>query len=496
MHTSKPLLLIVLDGWGITDVTEHNAVAQAKLPTWQRLWAECAHTSLSASGLDVGLPPGQMGNSEVGHMTMGAGRIIYQDLTRINLAIESGAFANNQILIRAIQSAQQKDSALHVLGLLSPGGIHSHEDHIAALIQMAKDRGLTKIYLHAFLDGRDTPPKSAASSLNKFKEYIASMMGRFYAMDRDKRTERTQAAVDLLVRGKCKYHAEDPVTALENAYARGETDEFVAPTIIKEVTIQPSDVVVCMNFRTDRMRQLCHALIQAVPTLANNLVTLTAYDQELPAQVAFPAQQIKETFSEIIAAEHLTQLHIAETEKYAHVTFFFNAGNENAVPGEDRILIPSPKVATYDLQPAMSAAQITEQLLPAIKNKKYDVIICNFANADMIGHTGNLTATITALETLDTCLNKICTALTEFGGSALITSDHGNAETMWDAKTQQPHTAHTTNLVPLIYVGPQSVKFKTDKIYGLQDIAPTMLQLLGIAKPQSMTGTSLINDEY
>ncbi len=497
MRTSKPLMLIILDGWGVGTNNDHNAIELANLPTWQQLIRTCPHTELSASGLDVGLPPGQMGNSEVGHMTMGAGRVIYQDLTRINRAIEDKSFFANPTLLTAIQKAKKNNSAVHILGLLSPGGIHSHEDQIAALITMLTAHDLTGVYLHAFLDGRDTPPKSAQASLEKFSPYITSIMGRYYAMDRDKRMERTQAAIDLLVNAQASYHAQDPMLALESAYLRGETDEFVAPTIIKDVKVQANDIVICMNFRTDRMRQICHALIAAVPTLSSNknLFTLTAYDQQLPANVIFAPQDTQETFSEIISAHNLTQLHIAETEKYAHVTFFFNAGKEEPVPGEDRILIPSPKVTTYDLEPAMSAEAITAVLLDAIQHKKYDVIVCNFANADMVGHTGNMLATITALEVLDKCLQKIVIALREVGAAALITSDHGNAETMWDATTQQAHTAHTTNLVPLIYIGTQSVKFKTDKIYGLQDIAPTMLGLLNINAPHSMTGTNIISKD-
>ncbi len=497
MITDKPLLLIVLDGWGHRASAQYNAILQARTPIWDHLWTTCPHTLLSASGVDVGLPPGQMGNSEVGHMTMGAGRIINQDLARINNAIADGSFYQNPVLLKAIATAKQRKSNIHVLGLLSSGGIHSHEDHIAAFIKMARDNNVgaqepTQLYLHAFLDGRDVPPQSATKSLQKFAPYIASIVGRFYAMDRDNRIERTQATVDLLIDGKCKYTSGDPVSGLEQAYARGETDEFVQPTQIKAVTIHPNDVVICMNFRTDRARQICHALLKTMPQLTDAFVTLTEYDTTLPVQVAFPPLQTSETLSEVIAANHLTQLHIAETEKYAHVTFFFNAGHEEPVPGEDRVMIPSPKVATYDLQPQMSADQITQVLLAAIAKKKYDVIICNFANADMVGHTGILDATIVAIETIDTCLGKIAEALKKFGGSMLITADHGNAETMWDDVSQQPNKAHTTNLVPLIYVGPREFSFKSDKTYGLQDIAPTMLELLNINKPEVMTGVTLI----
>lgn len=492
MDNTKPLLLLILDGWGHSDKSHNNAMLQAKLPTWDQLWHNCPHTLLSASGLDVGLPQGQMGNSEVGHMTIGAGRVIFQDLTRINQAIENGSFNSNPALLNAIKTAKQKNSALHILGLLSSGGIHSHEEHICAFIELAKKNNITKIYLHAFLDGRDTPPQSAAVSIKKFEPYIASIMGRFYAMDRDHRLERTQAAIDLLIKGSAPFHAETATTGLEIAYARGETDEFVQPTQIKNVTIQPEDVVVCMNFRTDRARQLCHALLKAIPKLVDAFVTLTEYDSKLPVQVAFTPQTTTNTLSETLRDHNLTQLHIAETEKYAHVTFFFNAGREEAVTGEDRIMIASPKVNTYDQQPAMSAAAITNALLPLIENKKYAVIICNFANADMVGHTGSLPAAITAVETIDHCLGILIAAIKKFGGAILITADHGNAEMMWDEQAQQPHTAHTTNLVPFIYVGPKAISFKTDKTYGLQDIAPTILELLEITKPSEMSGISLI----
>lgn len=495
MQAHTPLLLIILDGWGYSDIRKNNSILQANCPTWNDLWATCTHTLLSASGLDVGLPDGQMGNSEVGHMTMGAGRVIYQDLTRINQAINDGSFYSNQVLLNALDHVKHKNSALHILGLLSPGGIHSHEQHIAAMINMAKQHNITHIYLHAFLDGRDTPPQSATDSIENFQPYIASIMGRYYAMDRDNRHERTQAAVDLLINGHASFTAPDALTGLNMAYARKETDEFVKPTQIKNVTLNPDDVVIFMNFRADRARQLCHALLEKMPQLTNSFITLTEYDKKLPRQIAFVPQIITDTLAETISKNNLTQLHIAETEKYAHVTFFFNAGKEAAVACEDRILIPSPKVRTYDLQPEMSAELLTKELITAITSKKYDVIICNFANADMLGHTGNLAATIKAVETIDANINLIIQALKATGGSAIITSDHGNAEVMWDDITQQPHTAHTTNLVPVVYFGPKKIKFKTDKTYGLQNIAPTMLDLLDIPQPTAMTGISLILHE-
>lgn len=492
MNMDKPLVLIVLDGYGYKADKLNNAIMQANTPVWNDLWSKCPHTLISASGLDVGLPEGQMGNSEVGHMTIGAGRVIFQDLTRINRAIATGTFATNPVLLAALNKAKQNKSAVHVLGLLSPGGIHSHEKHIAALLELAQQNKTSPIYLHAFLDGRDTAPQSAQPSLEKFKPYIASIMGRFYAMDRDNRAERTQAAIDLLLFDKAEFKARDPIAGLEAAYARGETDEFVQPTLIKPVIIKPDDVVICMNYRSDRMRQLCHALLKEMPELAASFVTLTEYDSKLPVQIAFPPQQTHDTLSEVISKNNLAQLHIAETEKYPHITFFFNAGKEERVYGEERVVIPSPQVLTYDQKPEMSAQQITDALVAAIENKKYDVIIANYANADMVGHTGNLPATIKAIEVIDQCLGRLVQAAQQFGGELLITSDHGNAETMWDESTKQPHTAHTTNLVPLIYVGKRKITFKSDKTYGLQDIAPTMLELISIKKPEVMTGNSLI----
>lgn len=492
MSSQKPLVLLILDGWGYQTANKHNAITNANTPTWDNIWNTYPHTLLSASGLDVGLPVGQMGNSEVGHMTIGTGRVIYQDLTKLNLAITDGSFYNNSVLLTALKHAMDHNKAVHILGLLSSGGVHSHEDHIVAMLQMAQQHGLNNIYIHAFLDGRDTPPKSAANSLQKLQPYIASVMGRFFAMDRDNRHERTDRAIDLLVHGNAKFRSVTPIDALTEAYARGETDEFVQPTIIKPVTIQKDDTVIFMNFRADRARQLTQALLAQLSN-HETFVTLTEYDSQLPVKVAYPPIKINHTLTEILSQHNLTQLHIAETEKYAHVTFFFNAGNETIVPGESRILIPSPKVATYDLQPEMSVQQITNVLVKAILDKQYDFIVCNFANADMVGHTGNMQATQLAIEAIDRALLQITNTLNQSGGQMFITADHGNAESMWDDTTKQAHTAHTTNLVPLIYFGPQKFQFKTDKVYGLQDIAPTLLKLLNIDKPSSMTGTCLIS---
>ncbi len=503
MQANTPLLLIVLDGWGEQAADAANAISLARTPTWNKLWSSQPHTLLSASGLDVGLPEGQMGNSEVGHMTLGSGRVIYQDLTLINKAIADRSFLQNKVLLNALAQAKTQGGAVHVLGLLSPGGVHSHQLQIFAMLKMAAQQQASQIYVHAFLDGRDTPPQSATQSLQALQEVcqaqtntaIASIMGRFYAMDRDKRTERTNAALDLLVNGKAEYSADSALAGLEEAYARGETDEFVKPTKIIPTTIKQNDVVIFMNFRADRARQLSYALIKALPGLETSFVTLTEYDAELPVQVAFPKVTNINTLGEVLQQNKLTQLRIAETEKYAHVTFFFNAGREDPFNGESRKLVPSVKVTTYDTQPAMSAQEITDELLTAIKEKTYAVIICNFANPDMVGHTGNLPATISAIETIDHCLGQIVAALTEYGGQALITADHGNAEHMWDEQTQQPHTAHTTNLVPLIYVGTQALKFKPNtaqQIFGLKDVAPTILDLLQLKAPAEMTGVSLI----
>lgn len=490
---NTPLILLILDGWGHATPDTNNAIAQASKPNWNKLLDQHPHTLISGSGLDVGLPDGQMGNSEVGHMTIGCGRVIYQDLTRINNAIADKSFFNNSILTQSVNTSER----VHILGLLSPGGVHSHEEHIFNMIKMAADK---HVIVHPILDGRDTPPQSATNSLQKLQAlaeqypnvYIADIMGRFYAMDRDKRLERTQAACNLLTKGESEFTAKNIATALEEAYARGETDEFIKPCKITDngtinTTICNGDTVIFMNFRADRARQLCSSLTQ---TKKIKLVTLTEYDADLDAQVAFTKPPVDNILAEVISNNKLRQLHIAETEKYAHVTFFFNAGREQPFSGEERILVPSPKVTTYDQSPTMSAPAIASAIIKAIKEKKQHVIIANFANADMVGHTGNLAATIAAIESLDNCIGKIARALEEHGGQMLITADHGNAEVMWDEQTQQAHTAHTANLVPLVYVGDKPVKFLTGN-YGLQDIAPTMLKLLGLEIPKEMTGKPL-----
>ena len=509
LNRPRPFVLIILDGWGHREEKQANAIAEAHKPHWNQCWASFPHTLISGCGHAVGLPDGQMGNSEVGHLNMGAGRVVYQDLTRIDHAIAKGEFFTNPVLIHSINQAVQSRKAIHILGLVSPGGVHSHERHIQAVVELANKQQATEVYIHAFLDGRDTPPRSAKASLAALTEQchklkcgkMVSLIGRYFAMDRDKRWERIQVAYDLLTQGKADYHATDAINALEQAYQRGETDEFVKATTIhpddvKPITIQDGDTIIFMNFRADRAREITHAFIDTQFTgfvrsvwPRVNFITLTEYDSTFLLPIAFPPERLENILGEYLSSLGLKQLRIAETEKYAHVTFFFNGGIEKPYAGEERVLIPSPKVATYDLKPEMSALPLTERLVAEIKKGSYDVIICNFANADMVGHTGNLPATISAIEILDQCIGKIVTALQEVGGEALITSDHGNAEIMFDEQTNQPHTAHTHEQIPLIYMGRKARVVKTEGI--LSDIAPTMLYLLGFAQPKEMTGESL-----
>ena len=506
----KTMVLIILDGWGEGPPNADNAIAHAKKPTWDRLLGECPHSTLSASGIDVGLPPGQMGNSEVGHLCIGSGRALLQDLGRINVAIQNGDFDRNTVLVAAFKAAEQKKRAVHVLALLSSGGVHSHEDHLYAAIQLAAKQGISQIWIHAFLDGRDTPPSSAKASILQLQKVcsalpastrasIASISGRYYAMDRDKRWERTQRVYELLTESKAGWSCPSALEALVFAYKRGETDEFVMPTRIgSSPPIHTDDLVLFMNFRADRARQLSAALsdphftgfVRQTWPASLPFVTLTEYDSRLKAQVAFPKITIRPVLGEILAAHGLKQLRIAETEKYAHVTFFFNAGLETPFAQEDRILIPSKKEATYDQCPTMSAFEITEALCDAIKNHRFDVIICNYANADMVGHTGNFPATVQAIETLDQCLAKVCATLEHAGGELIITADHGNADCLFDPQTHQAHTAHTTARVPFVYVGKPATLLKEQGT--LKDIAPTMLQLLGLPIPPEMSGTPLI----
>ncbi len=507
-------LLVILDGFGYSEDQPHNAIAQADTATWDKLWASHPHTLISGSGEDVGLPDGQMGNSEVGHMNLGAGRKIYQDFTRINRAIEQGEFAANRIINGALKEIVTGDQALHVLGLLSPGGVHAHEEQIFELIRVAHAKGVKRIYLHAFLDGRDTPPRSAEPSLKAaqalFAELgvgrVASIVGRYYAMDRDKNWDRIERAYNLLVRGEAPFHAATAVDGLRQAYARDEGDEFVQPTAVHEkdegpVQFADGDAVVFMNFRADRARQLTRALTdtdftdferRSIVDLSA-FVTLTRYADDIAAPCAFDQQKFTNTLGEYMSRLGKRQLRIAETEKYAHVTFFFSGGVETPYADEERLLIPSPKVATYDLQPEMSAIEVTDKLVEAITAQQFDFIVCNYANGDMVGHTGELQPAIKAVETLDVCLNRLTQAIEDVGGQMLITADHGNCEQMHDHDNGQTHTAHTHNPVPLVYFGPQQVTF-TDR-GTLADVAPTLLDLMHLDIPQEMTGRSLVRIE-
>jgi 2,3-bisphosphoglycerate-independent phosphoglycerate mutase len=507
----RPVVLLILDGFGTRDAAPDNAISNARMPNWNALMASTPHTVIDASERRVGLPEGQMGNSEVGHLNIGAGRVVYQDLTRIDHAIETGEFAANPVLNDAIASAKRGNATLHVMGLLSPGGVHSHERHIAAMVELAASAGVPSIVVHAFLDGRDTPPKSAGESLAYMDRVcgrqpsarIGSICGRYYAMDRDQRWDRVAQAYDLLVDGRAPFAAATANEALEAAYARGETDEFVKPTAIlangEPATMKDGDVVVFMNFRADRARQITRALTDPrfsafprsrVPKLGA-YVCLTSYGDDFRALPgAFGPQTIHNSFGEYVSSLGLTQLRIAETEKYAHVTYFFNGGVESVYPGEDRILVPSPKVATYDQKPEMSAREVTDKLVAAIESGKYDAIVCNYANGDMVGHTGNLAAAVKAVETLDECIGRVVAAARAAGGEVLITADHGNCERMYDPDTGQPHTAHTLNRVPFVYAGRPATIAEGG---ALQDIAPTMLSLMGLPQPQEMTGKPLVN---
>lgn len=507
MRTPSPLVLLILDGWGHRDPAPDNAISTARTPNWDRLWNEAPHAFLTTSGEFVGLPDGQMGNSEVGHMNLGAGRVVYQELTRINKAIREGEFARNPALLEAIGSAQSSGGTLHILGLVSPGGVHSHEQHLLAMLQLALSHDLKRVAVHAFLDGRDTPPRSAEPSLERLQQavnadpraVIASICGRYYAMDRDRRWERTESAWQLIVEAEAGYQADNATEALARAYARGEDDEFVQATRIGAgCPVSDGDVVVFMNFRADRARQLTQALIDPAfdgfarrrPELAA-LVTLTRYQDDFPCPAAFPPESLPQLLGEVVSAAGMRQLRIAETEKYAHVTYFFNGGDETVFAGEDRVLIPSPKVATYDLQPEMSAPELEARLVEAIRGESYDLIVCNVANPDMVGHTGKMEAAVRAVEAVDRLLGSALSAVREVGGEMLVTADHGNVEQMTDPDTGQAHTAHTLNPVPLVYVGPRSPSRMHDG--SLRDIAPTLLALLGLQQPEAMTGKPLFD---
>jgi 2,3-bisphosphoglycerate-independent phosphoglycerate mutase len=511
MTSTTPVLLLILDGWGHRENPANNAIAQANTPVWDRLLKEYPHTLIHTSGMKVGLPDGQMGNSEVGHMNLGAGRVVYQSLTRINKSIADGDFFRNPALVGAVDKVLANDSTLHIIGLLSDGGIHSHEDHIAAMIRLASDKGCRKICLHALLDGRDTPPRCAESSLARFTDLmagikdgrIASVCGRYFGMDRDKRWDRVKGAFDLICHGKSTYQATDAVSGLRAAYERGENDEFVKPTAVvpeggEAAVITDSDVVVFMNFRADRARELSVAFTDPafdgfargrLPALAD-FVMLTEYAADIKATCAYPPESLHNGLGEYLSALGKTQLRIAETEKYAHVTFFFSGGREEEYPGESRVLIPSPDVATYDLKPEMSAIEVTDRLVAAIDNREFDAIICNFANGDMVGHTGVMSAAIKAVEVLDTCLGRITDAILRVGGACLITADHGNVEQMTDEDTGQPMTSHTNGPVPLVYVGARPVSLSDHG--SLCDVAPTVLALMQLPVPVEMSGHSLV----
>ena len=507
----KPFCLIIMDGWGHNEDPWFNAVAHAKTPNLDALTANYANTIIAASGSDVGLPEGQMGNSEVGHTNIGAGRIVYQELTRITKAIKDGDFFKNEVLCSAVDKAVKAGKAVHIMGLMSPGGVHSHEDHIAAMIKLAAERGAQQIYLHGFLDGRDVAPRSAQSSIDRFdklfaalgKGRIASMVGRYFAMDRDNRWDRVQQAYDLLTLGKSEFPAfRSASDALKAAYDRGENDEFVKASVIGETpaTVNDGDAVIFMNFRADRARQITRAFVnpdfsnfarEKVPALAD-FVMLTQYAADIKTACAYPPEDLVNTFGEWVSKHGKKQLRISETEKYAHVTFFFNGGKEKPFDGEDRTLINSPKVATYDLQPEMSSKELTEKLCAAIESGKYDYIICNYPNGDMVGHTGVFEAAVKACEAVDDSIGKVIASLKKVGGECLIIADHGNCERMKDKTTGQPYTAHTNLPVPLIYFGRKAKALEGGR---LSDLAPTMLSLTGMEIPKEMTGRPLITLE-
>ncbi|PKK39093.1 2,3-bisphosphoglycerate-independent phosphoglycerate mutase [Clostridiaceae bacterium JG1575] len=505
----KPVMLMILDGFGLSDQPEGNAVTQAKKPNFDHYWAAYPHTTLNASGLAVGLPEGQMGNSEVGHMNIGAGRVVYQELTRIHEMIRSGAFYNNEALNHAMDNAKQEGRALHLMGLVSDGGVHSHIDHIKALLHMAKLRGVERVFLHAFMDGRDTSPTSGVGFLKTLEEVmaqegvgrIASVSGRYYAMDRDNRWERIEKAYDAMVRG-VGVKWKSAVEGMNASYAQGVTDEFISPSVVEEGgtpigSIHAKDSVIFFNFRPDRAREMTRALNDQAfahftrPDLSLVFVTMTQYDSTLSGvEVAYPPQKLTHMLGELVAAAGKKQLRIAETEKYAHVTFFFNGGVEAPAQGEDRILVPSPKVATYDLMPQMSAQGVTDRVIRAMEETDYDMIVLNYANCDMVGHTGVLPAAVEAVEFLDAAMKQVIDAVLAQGGSVFVTADHGNAEQLLDPVTKAPFTSHTTNPVPFLYITKEPQKtLRADGI--LSDIAPTMLEEMGMPIPQEMTSHSL-----
>ncbi len=514
MNKPTPILLAILDGWGAGPLTESNAIYVAKTPNMDRWQSSYPYTTLLAHNGAVGLPEGQMGNSEVGHLNIGAGRIVYQDFTRINRAIESGSFFNNETLKNTFAKTAKNKSALHLMGLISDGGVHSHMNHLLALLKMAADHGLTDVYIHAFMDGRDTPPTSGVDYISQLQHELvwigtgrlATISGRFYAMDRDKRWERVKIAWQAIVDGQGVL-GRDPVQAVKDAYHRGETDEFIKPVVLLDekarpvATVKDNDVVLMFNFRADRVRELTHIFtdkswnefpLDHRPALTD-YVTFTQYDKHFTLPVAFPPVSMDHILAEELSVSGLRQLRIAETEKYAHVTYFFNGGREEPYSLEDRVLIPSPKeVATYDQKPEMSAYLVTEELLHRMDNEEYSLVVLNFANGDMVGHSGIMDAAVKACEAVDTCLGRIVEKFTAQGGIVIITADHGNAETMRDPHSDSPFTAHSSNPVPFILISEQ---FKTAKLHqdgSLRDIAPTILSIMNLPVPAEMTGRSLI----
>ena len=503
----RPIAIIIMDGFGISPTQEGNAIANARKPNLERLWKQYPTTTLKASGLAVGLPRGQMGNSEVGHLNLGGGRIVYQDLTRISLAVENGTFASNPVLQEAMNLARKGGSKLHLIGLLSDGGVHSHITHLYALLEMARSMDLSRVFVHAILDGRDVPPRSALGYFRDLEEKFsqtgtgstATVSGRYYTMDRDRRWERVEKAYRCLVYGE-GLRADSAEEAVRKGYDRGENDEFIMPTVVDDKgMVDDGDSIIFFNFRPDRAREITRAFVDkdfqefATKPIRVHYTCMTQYDATLNAPVAFPAENLTDTLGEVVSRAGLKQLRIAETEKYAHVTYFFNGGKEEVNPGEDRVLIPSPKVATYDLQPQMSAYEVRDELLARLDSGRYDLVVLNFANPDMVGHTGIFEAAVKAVEVVDGCVGEIVNRILSLGGAVLLTADHGNAEKMQDSDTGQPHTAHTTNPVPisLITSDRKSYSLREDGI--LADVAPTALELMHIPQPEAMTGRTLIN---
>jgi 2,3-bisphosphoglycerate-independent phosphoglycerate mutase len=513
MTHKKSTVLIILDGWGYSENTESNAIYHAKTPVIDNLMSTYPNMLINTSGMAVGLPDGQMGNSEVGHVNIGAGRVVYQDFTRITKAIEDNSFHQNQVLSDAVDKAVELNKAVHICGLMSPGGVHSHEEHILTMIDLAYQRGAKKIYLHAFLDGRDTPPRSAKASLEKveakFKQIgvgqVASLIGRYFAMDRDQRWDRIESAYNLIVSAQANYRYENSLLALDSAYLREENDEFVQASAINDkqgnaITVNDGDAVIFMNFRADRARQFTRCFTdknfsnftqRQTPALSN-FVMLTEYAADIDTNCAFPPTPLDNVLGEWLEKHNKTQLRISETEKYAHVTFFFSGGKEQEFRGETRILVPSPQVATYDLQPEMNSTLLTDQLVDAINSGEHDFIVCNYPNGDMVGHTGKFDAAVKACEAVDSSIARVLVALEQTNSECLITADHGNAEQMLDSVSGQAHTAHTCEPVPLIYIGRKAQVATTG---ALSDLSPTILNLMGLPQPKEMTGVNLMTLE-